>query len=211
MPAINHEVLNRMHQAPEWFDREFADSICGLFPVLIPGRIYAYAGLLATADRAGRLPRRLTSVFEFGSGYGEGLISLNMFANVQESIRITGSEIVPSDRRSATEVSWLLPHVSSVEVDGIDVLRQSPQSYDLIVANMFGNGDNEQDLHKSFLPVALNALRESGVIVMNSDPKTIENVLDWSGNNVTSYTFGSLADIPDGIAMHPAIVFDKVI
>src|SRR4051812_30256086 len=108
--------LAQRYQTPEWFD---ADAAAGLLEpysqITILDTAYSTAGTLGVAENLGRIPRQISSVYEFGSSFGGGLVALDMFARACGGAVVRGSEVLSPIRDIAEEIAAELPSVAGVD------------------------------------------------------------------------------------------------
>ena len=180
----NLSRLAQNFEPPAWLDTDEVEEDISIFPELRALGIYGVAGTLGTVGRMGRLPKSISRLFEFGSSYGEGLVALDMLARTKDGAEVTGSEIEPDSLYIARQVANILPSVTGVEQNGIHALTANVRGFDVILANMFGPSYNDESAPAMFIPPALVALSEGGVIILNSDPKTMKNVGSWVQRNL---------------------------
>jgi hypothetical protein len=193
MPGTISENLSRIYQPPEWFDHEAAAEAVGSMPDLVRPGIYSVAGTLAVVEKLGLMPAAAGDVYEFGSGMGEGLVTLNMFARAAGDTSVRGSEHSSRAYHYAKQVAQtLLPNVASIDIDGLSGLKNRPKSFSLVVAHMFGPSYYNEELPSRFVPAALGALCEGGVIIINSDAHTMFQVSKWTEKNLPAGSFDEI-------------------
>lgn len=173
-----------MFEPLEWFDTAEAAETLSFFPELTPTGAYRVASTLGGVEKLGMIPDTTLAIFEFGSAMGEGLITLDMFAKHAGGAVVTGSEVDPYTRRIARQVSDLLTSVVGVDENGHSSLEDADESFDIIIANMFGPSYYEDCTPSTFIPRALDALTKVGVIILNSDDMTMRNINVWAQHNL---------------------------
>lgn len=207
------QVLRRLFEPPEWFDDDQAKEIISFFPELRLLSIYSVAGTLGGVEALGKIPEEVENVFEFGSGWGEGLVSLDMFARHKGGAVVTGSESDEDARIFSSQVADLLPSVQQVKTNGISALVEAEEQFDVVVANMFGPSYDNETLPSRFIPAALKALKSAGVIIINSDSATMGNINSWAQRNLAPEQVEAIDSeiyLPPGLkALQPHTVIKK--
>lgn len=173
------------------------------------------AGSLAITERSGKVPQRDLDVFEFGSGVGVGLIVLDMLAKSgdRQLAQVTGSEVDESRHVQSTMVASVLDTVGDISNDGIATMLANPGRFDVIFAHRFGPcrnafaDDPQLELPEQFIHAALGALKEDGVIAVDSDSVTMEYVLSRA-QEIPELQMQVINPntLPVGYASHPHIL-----
>lgn len=195
---------------PEWFDEQEAAKQLEYRPRFNPKSLYRVAGSLGLAQAWGNLPADITTVFEFGSGNGEGLLALSMMLSDQLAVKIVGSDLHPGIAR---QNAYSIRNVKTVHTDGIAALETPYPGYDLVVANMFGPTHLKTDSKPSvdptliprFLPLAFQRLNPDGVIAVNSCRWTMDYLQGWLGANLDPSLVSEVHvnDLPKGFSEVP--------
>lgn len=200
-----------MFEPPEWFIVEEVDEDLSFFPELSRLNTFSIAGSLGSVERSGSIPEGVERIYEFGSGLGEGLIALDMFSRARTMGDVIGSEKTISDLHIALQVADLLERVIEVEQDGMSGLATRNEELDIVFAHMFGPSYHDEFLPSRFIPTALAALKEGGLIVMNSDQLTMDNVFSWVERNLPPSQTKVLDNeqLPSGLWHLPQLVISK--
>lgn len=211
----NPKQLERMYQPPEWFDHTEARQVHDWYPELRSMlTTYAVAGAIAVAERQELIPDTDLSIIEFGSGLGEGLVSLNMLAESRGgNSSVLGTERNDQDCRVANQVADILGRVSKVEEDGISELELREDQSDIVLAHMFGpiyDGQSEEFLAR-FMTAAIGSISQYGVVIINSDPETMDNVEMWAQANLETNYFKAVrpSELPVGFTSMPHLLITK--
>lgn len=160
--------------APPWVEEEVLD-LAGTGSEL--SRICVYKAASLIDPTLSLLRDAPTQLFEFGSGYGEGILALDMFAKrFISKPKVVGSEIITARAACARTLTSMCKTLKKIAGDGIAVLEDKPNTFDLVVANMFGHFNVEESFARKFLSVAGLAIKEGGVIAMSSDSFTMNTV-----------------------------------
>ena len=203
-------ALQRMFQPPEWFDADQPQFMLDMYPELESKmRIYEMAGSLGVLESLGVLPEKVTDVFEFGSGVGEGLVALDMFADPRGAA-VTGSEVT-SERYKAAKVAEILFNVGDVVGNGNIHMESNPESFDLVVAQMFGSLNFEGKLTKDFISASMIALRVGGIAMVSSDVTTMRHFETIAIGTLQPAQFEVIdpSVLPSGLTHLPHIVLKK--
>ncbi|HEY5442217.1 MAG TPA: hypothetical protein VIJ68_01625 [Candidatus Saccharimonadales bacterium] len=201
--------LKHMFEPPDWFNVEEAEEDLSFFSELTPLNLYRVAGSLGAIERLGKLPNDITSMFEFGSGYGEGLVALDMLARARGDAKVQGSESGEHPHYIASQISrMLLERVTDVSWDGFQSMHEGPESFDVILAHMFGPSYTSEEVPARFIPAAPGALKAEGVIIISSDEDTMGNVQTWAERNLPAGQAETIDDesLPSGFMTQPHLV-----
>jgi len=210
----NFKSLERMYQPPEWLTPESVGEVIrgstGLD--LRVHVIYRVAGMLSALVSADKLPKDIASIFEFGSGFGEGLISLSMFAKAKgDTAMITGSELDTNERLNASMATSSFWNIAGIGSDGVAVLDSAPEGFDLILAHMFGPSHDDDDMPSIVMPAMLSALKPGGVAIVNSDDETMYHTLSFVERTMPTEQFEQVDReiLPEGVRHLPLILLKK--
>jgi SAM-dependent methyltransferase len=188
------EHLAQKYEVPTWFNQAEVVENLQFDPKLSRFIPFSVAGSLGVAEKLGKLPDQISTIYEFGSGLGEGLIALDMFARAQGDATVQGSE---SNRRAyhlaQRLAAIMLPSVTRIDHDGLESLNAQSAAYDVVVAHMLGEHNNDKALPVRFLPVAWQALKPGGSIIIASDPLTVGHAVNWAKDNLPT---SALTDVP---------------
>lgn len=203
-----HEFnLKKLYGAPEWIDDAFMRS-SDIGSGLSAGLVYSVANLVQGASEALPIGKAPTYFFEFGSGYGEGLIALDMLAHsFHPPAQVLGSEIAAGKARCAQTLTQICRHMIGIETDGIQTLRQNPHSFDIVVAHLLGHHDTPAEFAETFLSAAIGATKKGGVIAISSDAHTMTTVTAIAeGKDIGTSRFVPDARlIPRGFRVNPRL------
>jgi len=134
----------------------------------------------------GRLDKELLSgrVLDFGANVGVSTQALNNFSNNVEAVDIsdTVQEVV---RRE------ILPSERVYQTDGIQFLREHPDTYDFVAAFWFGPIQDRQFL-KDFYQAACVGVKQEGKILITSDIGSFKHIEEELGSNGVIKTPGFL-------------------
>ena len=103
-------------------------------------------------------------VLEFGAGYGTNTQALNNFGGTVEAVDIADvvNEIV---------ARGILPQDRVYHQEGIQLLRDRPNTYDLVASFLFGPISSQEDevFLREFYEAASIGLKQDGRILLTSD------------------------------------------
>ncbi|MEK6969476.1 MAG: class I SAM-dependent methyltransferase [Nanoarchaeota archaeon] len=103
-------------------------------------------------------------VLEFGAGWGTNTLALNNFGGAVEAVDVSGAvnEIV---------TRGILPQDRVYHQDGIQLLRDRPNTYDLVASFLFGPISSPQDekFLREFYEAASVGIKQDGRILLTSD------------------------------------------
>ncbi len=212
IPGSNSpEPLRRLFEPPEWFDEAQASEIASFYPELTLRDMYSVASALGVVETLDKFPEEVENIFEFGSGWGEGLVSLDMFARRRGSAVVTGSEVDEDVRVFSLQVTDLLPSVQNIRANGINALEEAEGQFDVVVAHMLGPSYYNDRLPSLFISTALTALKSSGVVIINSDFATMGHTNSWVERHLAheQVEVVDLEACPPGLNLWPLTVITK--
>ncbi len=114
----------------------------------------------------GKIDERLLRgrVLDWGAGYGVGTQALNNFSGYVEAVDISDSVDEIANR-------GILPKERVYKTDGIQFMREHPDTYDTIASFLFGPLTNERDAEflRNFYQTACGSINSEGRILLTSD------------------------------------------
>lgn len=119
--------------------------------------LLVYAGKLDESLLKGR-------VLEFGAAWGTNTQALNNFGGNVEAIDI-------SDAVNEIVARGILPQNRVYHQDGIQLLRDHPNTYDLVASFLFGpiSSPQEERFFREFYEAAIVGIKQDGRILLTSD------------------------------------------
>ncbi len=159
---------------PRWVDGERARSF-EEGQDFDPYQFYQCAAMLDALNKRVDLSI-VDRVIDFGSGYGEGLLALDMLvkAVTDRQTPIIGSEVDASCIPFAKAVAKRLDAVSLKTTNGIELVRKNRSQRTLVTAMMLGPTWEFPFIEKLLIDAAVGEGDRTGITLISSDERSMQ-------------------------------------